>query len=123
MSSSKHTPGPWKVIGSVHRLPGGGTFEVSVAANPPFGSKIHTPVAKVWDSSDGDLVLANARLIAAAPDLAKWIREVAVPALKDAIEAIESEYCSHGDEGSGSNSKCYAQKQYAALEQLPKDSE
>ena len=69
--NTKHTPGPWRVQRQ-NPSPTTGEWMIS-GANPGY-------LAEVRDCGSGD-VQANARLIAAAPDL--------LDALKDALCALE----------------------------------
>jgi len=76
---SKHTPGPWQTetVDSVVRIHGG----VFAGA-----ARAVVEVADVWvpDGENGDAAqVANARLIAAAPDL--------LEALKEAREVVEGD--------------------------------
>lgn len=59
MTAQPHTPGPWKACGTIHDHM---NSEVRSGFKGEGG-----PVALVWD--DTDSAFANARLIAAAPDL------------------------------------------------------
>jgi hypothetical protein len=52
-----------------------------------------------------------------------WAEKCGIPALKEAVELIVSEYCSHGShvppsECGASNEKCYARQVCAALDAL-----
>ena len=72
--SEKHTQGPWKLI-----LHGNEKY--------PYPLSMHTQDDAIWIASDGRVSsLANAHLIAAAPDL--------LAALESAVE-----WDSHDDEG------------------------
>lgn len=75
---SAHTPGPW----SLDPPRGGGSFDVRASSSitVPYGDGSIPAIAKVWDYALGlkqgvrgsiaeGSVEANARLIAAAPDL------------------------------------------------------
>jgi hypothetical protein len=42
-------------------------------------------------------------------------------ALREAMDMIEGEYCSHGNAHSAENDACYAQPFYAALKKAEKD--
>lgn len=57
MSESKHTPGPWFVEEPLHR------FIRSLAGKSPFVAELN-----ILDKTHGEH-MANARLIASAPDL------------------------------------------------------
>lgn len=76
----KHTPGPWRLHGRYDNF--GPTYSL-VAAN--------TLIAKVYSEAFGDIEqeTANARLIAAAPEL--------LDALRGLLQAIRMSVC----EGSG----------------------
>ena len=67
---SAHTPGPWKVDSPPRTV----TFEPAFAVNGDYGP----PLAFVLGSDDHPEVRANARLIAAAPDLLEAL-EAALP--------------------------------------------
>lgn len=76
----KHTPGPWTVILTGSR----GSFHIREAAKHEAEEAIHT-------ENDGhDVSSANARLIAAAPDLlealrtlSEWVDRAIVPSYGD----------------------------------------
>jgi hypothetical protein len=72
----KHTPGPWRINTAIRA----GEFDVK-DANSSGG---HAPIAKVRGDKrrTANQALANARLIAAAPDL--------LEALKDMLPELES---------------------------------
>jgi hypothetical protein len=81
---SKHTPGPWHVFEG--RAPG--SLEI-------FAYK--TAVAECWRRADAPTEMANARLIAAAPELLKVLLEIEkfmgadfhdLPMAKQALSAI-----------------------------------
>lgn len=83
MSGAKHTPGPWHVV------TGDGHDRRVMAANDPG------PVAIAFRPSEATLVSeaqANARLIAAAPDLL---------ALAERIDAWEGRLLMEGEWGAG----------------------
>lgn len=63
---SKHTPGPWKVEGSIYEH----MHSEIVSAMP--GSE--RGIAQVWKHENA---MADARLIAAAPELLEAVREIA----------------------------------------------
>jgi len=67
MSDIKFTPGPWEAVGGC------------MNAIAPMGSKL--AIAECWYRGDWDNTRANARLIAAAPDMYE--------ALGDLIECID----------------------------------
>ena len=73
-TTAKPTPGPWRV------------------QNGPVGITVRRvsddrPVAEIWLNGDGlDTLLATARLIAAAPDLADALRQV-LPFAEEVLEA------------------------------------
>lgn len=83
-----HTPGPWKAINGKHSYADGtGTSEWRVEG----GENEFVLAAIIGDVADvRKHAKANARLIAAAPDLLALLEE-AVDALADGIET-ESEY-------------------------------
>lgn len=64
-TEQKHTPGPWEVAGTItqgrHAIDGAGTHKVPVA---------------VTEWQDGDVSKANARLIAAAPELLTALKKL-----------------------------------------------
>ena len=60
---SKHTPGPWRVVED--RVPA--SLEV-------YAGK--TAIAECWRRADALTELANARLVAAAPELLQSLQEV-----------------------------------------------
>lgn len=62
MSESKHTPGPWRAAGGGRSVGVYSHFE----DNTPISAPVH--IASCWNSPSCD-GYANARLIAAAPDL------------------------------------------------------
>lgn len=69
----EHTPGPWRALITVaERPPNHRDTPMVVAVNGII-------VADVWDT---DRRIANARLIAAAPDLLAALKDVAIPSLK-----------------------------------------
>lgn len=83
-----HTPGPWSVVKGEGIHAGH-----SVVVAPHAGMKAYTPLAilsSVLDDEEPD-----ARLIAAAPDLLKELKSIAVAASQkldaDGFEAIRSE--------------------------------
>ena len=83
---SKHTPGPWSLRG--YNLE---TLDFAVSATgqmvdfdiyPPMSKKHMMPIASVQHCFNGKACEANARLIAAAPDL--------LEALKDALNVLDA---------------------------------
>lgn len=68
MSKQQHTPGPWQVDGNVIRGDAQGNGSVSVACI--------LDVAYPYGRWAGESAKANARLIAAAPDLLESLQEV-----------------------------------------------
>ena len=72
MSESKHTPGPWKVLGR------------NVLAKKPFGYVCWCDMTKQKEQHE-----ANARLIAAAPELLTATKECA-DALANIINAARN---------------------------------
>lgn len=82
MSAATHTPGPWRVV---TRNSGRVFNEISVRPKQSIGFGLSTtsPVCRVvWY---GDVGIANARLIAAAPDMLKSLQDLA-----DAAQAREN---------------------------------
>lgn len=74
--SSKHTPGPWKITGET-----GDGKRIYVESDMERDNR-ECPRCEVdSDDCDSDMAMANARLIAAAPDL--------LAACEAAVEAIE----------------------------------
>jgi hypothetical protein len=70
---SKHTPGPWHQVGAWVEVAGDDTPDICTC-NPEAIGQVHLK----WD---WETVQANARLIAAAPDM--------LVALRDCIDALE----------------------------------
>lgn len=70
MSQSKHTPAPWTIGDITSTSPGNG-LAGRLAASIHHSANLSHPLARVAarDDLDAEEVLANARLIAAAPDL------------------------------------------------------
>lgn len=68
MSESKYTPGPWE---TTQTLRGVKSFKTMVSAFPGEGSPI--PICTASPSDTGE---ANARLIAAAPELLEALKEL-----------------------------------------------
>jgi len=70
MSAAKHAPGPWVVI--PQKTPQG---DIATVYNTPDGwVSIHAPT---WlNIGDQKVTMANARLIAAAPDLLETLKEI-----------------------------------------------
>jgi|SRR5579884_333789 len=69
---SAHTPGPWRVTGEINRFSGGEIIR------PTLDDQTNSPVAFVCDFNRYDRDAeraANARLIAAAPELLAAARE------------------------------------------------
>lgn len=64
---SKHTPGPWNVVEGRTQ----GSVEI-------FADQ--KAIAECWRRNDAPTEIANARLIAAAPDLLEALREMVVKA-------------------------------------------
>lgn len=67
MTSTKHTPGPWE-SGKAYNTSGGDLW-YSVVHSPAKAGTYHTPRAAEALGVSEEEALANARLIAAAPDL------------------------------------------------------
>jgi hypothetical protein len=63
----KHTPGPWKVYETSHRQSGPGGEQIFKVAKSGFGGGLIADVSCWWVSTAA--AMANARIIAAAPDL------------------------------------------------------
>ena len=81
---AKHTPGPWKVRKGFSS----GEYEVyptRPGEKPGFKGARWADVATVSEASRGESARANARLIAAAPELL------------DALECIKSAWEAHDD--------------------------
>jgi hypothetical protein len=85
--TSKHTPGPW----TVHYLAGGGQRNICDDANNTVIASLHTK----WLGDHHDVQGANARLIAAAPEmlevlenLARWVGGMASSRADDEYEKI-----------------------------------
>ena len=79
--SAKHTPGPWHVVIDDDGNPLSGRPSVS-ASNDMDCTIVHWDgfVQKYWRSARGDNEIhANARLIAAAPDLLALLQETLTP--------------------------------------------
>lgn len=78
---SKHTPGPWKLAADgsafVYRLDPQGLVNVFSLSITPGWESLH------GERTSGDELLANARLIAAAPELLKLLRALADIPLED----------------------------------------
>lgn len=72
---SKHTPGPWRVVED--RVPA--SLEV-------YAGK--TAIAECWRRADALTELANARLIAAAPDLLEAL-EFVIRGVPDTWEGVQ----------------------------------
>jgi len=64
-NETKHTPGPW-------------TAEPTQSGNYNIRQRPAFRPALVWDTGLGDETYANARLIAAAPDLLAALRDVQI---------------------------------------------
>ena len=77
----KHTPGPWCATEGIFEYDG--RLHRVIAQDASVAEGIHVPVAAALQNGDGEAQRdANARLIAAAPDL--------LSVAKDAIEVIEA---------------------------------
>ena len=72
---SKHTPGPWRVVED--RVPS--SLEV-------YAGK--TAIAECWRRADVETEIANARLIAAVPDLLKAL-EFVIRGVPDTWECVQ----------------------------------
>lgn len=81
MSEQKHTPGPWEVSGATHIWSPTAHANVASVSEPRGeGSDVgYQPLKR--NSPDFEEACANARLIAAAPDL--------LEALSDVLDAYE----------------------------------
>jgi hypothetical protein len=79
-----HTPGPWIVVDQF-----GNEDEKGGLVGPVFGS----PVAAITGYYYQTGMIANAKLIAAAPDLAEVLRETAC--VLDEITSVGREYQGH----------------------------
>lgn len=94
MGESKHTPGPWRLD---HAARGAG-FSV-VAASPKRaggGNRICTCRPASYSPEAHDEAEANARLIAAAPDLLEELKN-----LLAAYEQPDRQLCCHGGQDCG----------------------
>src|SRR3990167_8026725 len=98
-TKQKHTAGPWEARPANLNIKDPLFYRADV-----IGGGIR--VAHVVGVGE-DCANANARLIAAAPEM--------LEALKEAVKLISSEYCFHNRVCSAENSKCYAQKQLQAI--------
>jgi hypothetical protein len=81
---SKHTPGPWKTVARNYPIADTGDYDGcwEVLTGDP-----KKPIVQIWGDSDEDE--ANARLIAAAPDL--------LEALKNIVNLWDHHASAHGD--------------------------
>jgi hypothetical protein len=72
---SRHTPGPWHYIGDslTHRQ--FGVYAWGQSPQEHVCTVNDLPVPLLWQR-DPDVAIANARLIAAAPDLLKALRQI-----------------------------------------------
>jgi len=73
---SKHTPGPWRVSDTTHMHPVAPTLFIT---RKPTDGVSETHIAKIHPLNGGDSiaeVAANARLIAAAPDMLKALEDL-----------------------------------------------
>ncbi len=93
MSAEGHTPGPWFLNGLAHTTTGGNRFASGVI-HIGAGESPKTLVAKVeWRELSTIECKANARLIAAAPDLL-----AALQWLADEYELLANRgHCSHAN--------------------------
>ena len=88
----KHTPGPWEVADLPHSI----VVRTESPNKTPYGASRYAAIGG-FDRSDPDQLdeaLANARLIAAAPDLLKALKWLAVCVKRpgphmDAVAALE----------------------------------
>lgn len=74
MSNAKHTPGPWKT--SRAKRPSDGAYDYAIGAD--FGDQT-LAIAEAFGRVDDDIypdAEANARLIAAAPDMLEVIKQL-----------------------------------------------
>ena len=102
-SAAKHTPGPWQ---SQHAFDIDGVLTIIGNVDGPDDGQYHyTRVADVADTRYDAEMLANARLIAASPDLL------------DALELMVSAHpvCSHPMGGEGSPVRRQQEEQRAAV--------
>ena len=78
------TPGPWKVIDV--REPGSPLHYAVICSRDPIGTKSRD-IASVWLRGGPEKTLANANLIAAAPELL-----VALSELADIVQGVLDDY-------------------------------
>jgi hypothetical protein len=76
--NAKHTPGPWRVLYVLDTNRTEDRHRVTVCTPYKYTKPEHTPEQHVADCgrSDDQTALANARLIAAAPDLLYALRGI-----------------------------------------------
>lgn len=80
MAQAQHTPGPWFA-----RKNTAGYYDISIGDadySPSFATAHHNPYAQV----DADALDANARLIAAAPEMLDALRQMVVNSKGDRKE-------------------------------------
>jgi hypothetical protein len=79
--STRHTPGPWRILSHRH--------DEDIYIEGADGI-----IATVYVDREGDVGAANARLIAAAPELLVVVKKLrhAINALE--IDPVDAEYCS-----------------------------
>lgn len=74
--SAQHTPGPWRIGGDVMR-DGGPCLDIMADVNGCRVASVPRPPVNSSNEFRGAIQDANARLIAAAPDLVAALREIA----------------------------------------------
>lgn len=83
MSAPKHAPGPWSVVASR-------AHPATVVIRGPDGSFIGNVASWISDPNDALVAAANARLIAAAPELLEALEMVMrVGRIDDNIKAMD----------------------------------
>lgn len=73
MTQSKHTPGPWSAVADEDSARIGGCDWRIIT---PCSLDDHDALVSIWDRRDGEDVAANARLIAAAPDMLEALKKI-----------------------------------------------
>ena len=83
---SKHTPGPWRVQPYTWQRGNVSVFAPRFGRAPYGACVAHTPCSDGVGGADG--ALANARLIAAAPELLEALKELMVAADRVSAEPV-----------------------------------